>query len=59
MNRIISHEDALPSRSFFTTKQKTLPTRLSKLNKSTCVCYSNLSGQYFKDYLERNKLAGK
>lgn len=29
--------------------ERTLPTRLSKLNKSTYVCCSNLVGQYFKD----------
>lgn len=39
--------------------EKILPTRLSKLNKSTCVCCSNLTGQYFKETLEISKLAGK
>lgn len=39
--------------------EKILPTRLSKLNKSTCVCCSNLAGQYFKETLEISKLAGK
>lgn len=39
--------------------EKTLPTRLSKLNKSTCICCSNLADQYFKETLEIGKLAGK
>lgn len=39
--------------------ERTLPTRLSKLNKSTCVCCSNLVGQYFKETLEISNLAGK
>lgn len=39
--------------------ERTLPTGLSKLNKSTCVCFSNLVGQYSKETLEISKLAGK
>lgn len=44
-----------------TSKQneRMLPTRFSKLNKSSCVGCSNLVGQYFKETLEISKLAGK